>query len=360
VKKCLHVNYSRRNFIRAAGLSLAAGPLGMILSAKPNPSNSALNLPIESDFPSLAHTSQWLNSPPLSAQELRGKVVLVNFWTFTCINWRRSLPYVRTWAEKYKNHGLVVIGAHTLEFKFEADIDNVRRAAKDMSISYPIAIDNDYAIWTAFQNEYWPALYFIDAKGHIRHHQFGEGGYEQSEFVLQQLLREAGASGISHDMTPVKGTGIEAPADWHNLLSPETYAGYDRTQNFVSTHRHRSYTIAEGLKLNHWAIAGDWRVGKRNIALEAPNGRIAFRFHARDLHLVMSPSVSKRPIRFRASIDGMPATSTHGSDIDDRGNGTLAEPGLYQLIRQKGPIEDRGFEIEFLDAGAQVFAFTFG
>jgi thioredoxin family protein/AhpC/TSA family protein len=354
------MTYNRRQLLRAGALSLAAGTFGIIRSAKAKSRVSTLDLPDEGSFPSLAHATGWLNSQPLSPNQLRGKVVLVNFCTYTCINWLRSLPHVRAWAEKYKDCGLVVIGAHTPEFEFEKRIDNVRRAAEDMNIHYPIAIDNDYAIWRAFQNEYWPALYLIDAKGRIRHHQFGEGGYAQSELILQQLLQEAGASGVDRAITPVAGTGIEAPADWPNLRSPETYVGYERTQNFASTHNHRNYTISEGLKLNHWAVAGKWDVEKQNITLESPNGRIAFRFHARDLHLVMGPSGSGNPIRFRVSIDNNSPGTAHGTDIDEQGNGILRQSRLYQLVRQNSRVEDREFEIEFLEAGAKAFSFTFG
>ena len=321
--------------------------------------------PIEGEFPPLAGATEWLNSPPLAPVNLRGKVVLIEFWTYTCINWMRSFPYVRAWAEKYKNQGLVVIGVHTPEFAFEKDIDNVRRAAKDMKVDHPIAVDSDYAIWRAFRNQYWPALYFIDAQGRIRHHQFGEGEYEQSERVIQQLLAEAGTAGIGHELVSVDGHGAEAAADWNSLKSPENYVGYERTQNFASPGgatpgKRRVYAAPARLTLNHWALSGDWTMQKQAIALSKPNGRIVYRFHARDLHLVMGPAARGSSVRFRVLIDGKPPGAAHGIDVDHEGNGTLTEQRLYQLIRQPKPIVDRQFDIEFLDAGVEAFAFTFG
>jgi thiol-disulfide isomerase/thioredoxin len=295
----------------------------------------------------------WLNSPPLGAAELRGKVVLVEFWTYTCINWLRQLPYVRAWAEKYQPHGLVVIGVHTPEFEFEHNLDNVRRAARAMDIGYPIALDNDYAVWRAFENRAWPALYFIDAQGRIRHHRLGEGDYARSEMMIQQLLAEAGATGVPRDLVAVAGRGAEAPADWANLRSPETYLGYQLTENRVNAAPTR-------LRLNQWTASGDWSSKKEAIALHKPNGRIAFRFHARDLHLVMGPAHPGNEVRFRVLIEGKPPGAAHGVDVDAQGNGTLTEQRMYQLIRQPGSIGDRTFEIEFLDAGAEAFAFTFG
>ncbi len=323
------------------------------------------SLPIEGQLPSLGSATEWLNSPPLTAAGLRGKVVLVDFWTYTCINWLRTLPYVRAWAEKYKDQGLVVIGVHTPEFEFEKNLDNVRRAAKDMRVEYPIAIDSRYAIWNAFSNQYWPALYFIDAQGRIRHHQFGEGDYEQSEMIIQQLLAEAGRSGGDHERASVEGRGAEAAADWASLKSAENYVGYERTENFASPggavlDKRRVYAAPAQLRLNHWALSGDWTVTKKAIVLNKPNGRIAYRFHARDLHLVMGPAAPGVAVRFRVLIDGQPPGAAHGLDVDDQGNGALTEQRLYQLIRQPHPIADREFEIEFLDPGAEAFAFTFG
>lgn len=322
-------------------------------------------LPAEGVLPSLSGAVAWLNSQPLRAHDLRGKVVLVEFWTFTCINWRRQFPYVRAWAAKYREHGLVVIGVHTPEFSFEKDTENVRRAAKQINVEYPIAIDSDYAVWRAFNNEYWPALYFADAEGRIRHHVFGEGEYEQSERVLQQLLIESGSRGAGHDLALVDARGAEAPADGANLGSAENYVGYQRTERFASPggpvldKAHR-YSVPARLNLNHWALAGDWTMRQEATVLNQAGGRIAYRFHSRDLHLVMGPRTRENPVRFRAFIDGKPAGAAHGSDLDSKGNGTVTEPRMYQLIRQQSPIVDRLFEIEFLDPGAEAFSFTFG
>jgi len=326
---------------------------------------AAVQLPIEGELPSLGGATAWLNSPPLSAADLRGKVVLIDFWTYTCINWLRTLPYVRAWADKYRDHGVVVIGVHTPEFPFEHDLENVRQAAKNMRVEYPIAIDNDYAIWSAFNNHYWPALYLVDAQGRIRYHQFGEGAYEQSEMILQQLLAEAGIGGIAHELVSVDAQGAEAAADWGDLRSPENYVGYERTENFASpdgavVDKPRVYSAPARFSLNHWALAGEWTVGRGATVLHAANGRIAYRFHARDLHLVMGPAARGASVRFRVLIDGQPPGAAHGIDVDDQGNGTVAEQRLYQLIRQSTPIADRQFEIEFLDPGVEAFAFTFG
>jgi thiol-disulfide isomerase/thioredoxin len=339
-------------------------------------------LPIEGMLPSLQDATAWLNSNPLTANNLRGKVVLVEFWTYSCINWRRQLPYVRAWAEKYKDRGLVVIGVHAPEFSFEKNIDNVRWAAKDMRIDYPIAIDNDHAIWRDFNNEYWPALYFVDAQGRIRHHQFGEGEYEQSELIIQQLLTEGGVAGVSHEnvsheVVSVSPQGAEVGADWNDLRSAENYVGYGRTENFASPggarpDKRQEYALPARLKLNEWALSGDWTMGREaivldrvsnkvpNSALDKANGRIVYRFHGRDLHLVMGPAVAGASVRFRVLIDGQAPGAAHGVDVDDRGNGTVIEPRMYQLIRQPGPIIDRQFEIEFLDSGVEAFSFTFG
>jgi len=326
---------------------------------------AAAELPIEGVLPSLGGAIEWLNSEPLTAAGLRGRVVLINFWTYTCINWLRSLPYVRAWAEKYKQHGLVVIGVHTPEFAFERNVENVRRAAKDLRVEYPIAIDSDYAIWRAFDNHYWPALYFVDAQGQIRHHQFGEGNYEQSEMIIQQLLAEAGIGGIGQELVSVEGSGVEAAADWSSLRSPENYVGYERTENFASPggavlDTRRVYAAPARLRLNQWALVGDWTVGRQATVLNAAEGRIAYRFHARDLHLVMGPAARGASVRFRVRIDGQPPGAAHGTDVDEEGNGTLTEQRLYQLIRQPQPIADRLFEIAFLDGGVEAYAFTFG
>jgi len=320
-------------------------------------------LPVEGKLPSLAGATGWLNSQPLTAAGLRGKVVLVDVWTYTCINWRRTLPYVRAWAGKYKGQGLVVIGVHSPEFGFEKHVDNVRRAIQDMKIEYPVAVDSDYAIWRALDNHYWPALYVVDAQGRIRHHQFGEGGYDKAERVIQQLLAEAGASGVDKGLVAVEGLGAEAEADWADLKSGENYLGSERTENFVSRgpldQRH-SYAAPASLRLNHWALSGEWTVRKDAILVNAAKGRITYRFHARDVHLVMGPAAPGASARFRVLIDGQPPGAAHGTDVDDQGNGTVGEQRLYQLIRQQEPIADRQFEIEFLDPGVEAFDFTFG
>jgi thiol-disulfide isomerase/thioredoxin len=326
---------------------------------------AAIQLPIEGELPSLSEATAWLNSPPLSAADLRGNVVLIDFWTYTCINWLRTLPYVRAWAEKYKHHGVVVIGVHTPEFPFEHDLDNVRRAAKDMKVAYPIAIDNDYAIWHAFANHYWPALYLVDAQGHIRYHHFGEGAYEQSEMMIQYVLAEAGISGIDDELVSVDASGAEAAADWGSLRSAENYVGYERTENFASPggavlDTPHVYAVPAQLRLNEWALAGEWTVGNQATLLNRANGRIAYRFHARDLHLVMGPAARGTSVRFHVFLDGRPPGPAHGIDVDEQGHGTATEQRLYQLIRQPKPIADRHFEIEFLDAGVEAFAFTFG
>jgi thiol-disulfide isomerase/thioredoxin len=319
---------------------------------------AVVRLPVEGSLPSLAGATGWLNSPPLTTAGLRGSVVLVDFWTYTCINWLRTLPYLRAWAERYKQHGLVV-------FDVEHDLDNVRRAVKELRVDYPVAVDSDYAIWSAFDNHYWPALYVVDAQGQIRHHRFGEGGYQESEMILQQLLTEAGSSGIGQDLVSVDPTGIEAAADWDSLRSPENYLGYQRTENFASSNgavlntRH-VYAAPTGLRLNHWALSGDWTVQAQATVLHQAEGRIVYRFHARDLHLVMGPPARGTPVRFRVLIDGEPPGAAHGTDVDDQGDGTVTEPRLYQLIRQPGPVSERTFEITFLDPGVQAYAFTFG
>jgi thiol-disulfide isomerase/thioredoxin len=319
----------------------------------------------QSELGSLARADEWLNSPPLAAPDLRGKVVLIDFWTYTCINWLRTAPYVRAWAEKYKDQGLVVIGVHAPEFAFEKNPNNVRWAVKEMRLDYPVAVDNEHIIWRAFKNQYWPALYFIDAQGRVRHHHFGEGSYEQSEMIIQRLLAEAGTDGIDREPVSVDARGIEAAADWRSLKSAENYVGYERTQNFASpggavADKPRMYQPPGMLRLNEWALSGDWTVTKANAVLNQPNGRVTYRFHARDLHLVMGPATPGASVRFRVLIDGQPPGSAHGVDVDEQGNGTVTEQRLYQLIRQSKPISDRQFEIEFLGPGVEAFAFTFG
>jgi thiol-disulfide isomerase/thioredoxin len=319
-------------------------------------------LPVEGELASFSGAIEWLNSPPLTPAGLRGKVVLVDFCTYTCINWLRQLPYVRAWAAKYADHGLVVVGVHTPEFGFEHNLDNVRR---EMRVDYPIAVDNDYAVWRAFDNYYWPALYFADARGQIRHHRFGEGEYQQSEMVIQQLLADAGSAGAGHDLVSVDARGIEAPADWASLRSAENYTGYDRTENFASPGgavlgKRHAYTATPELRLNQWALSGEWTIDEQAATLEQADGAVIDRFHARDLNLVMGPAAPDAPVRFRVRLDGQPPTAAHGIDVDEEGTGTLAEQRLHQLIRQPGPVTDRTFEITFLDPGAQIYSFTFG
>jgi thiol-disulfide isomerase/thioredoxin len=334
-------------------------------SMVPRTSIEAAGLPVEGQIPSLARATAWLNSEPLRAQDLRGKVVLIDFWTYTCINWRRTLPYLRAWAQKYRDQGLVVIGVHTPELSFEKDVDNVRSAAREQRVDYPIAIDSDYAIWNAANNRYWPAAYLVDAQGRIRHHQFGEGNYEQLEVIIQRLLVEAGHGPFERQLVSVEGQGVEASADWGNLRSPETYVGYARAENFTSSggaarDRPRDYAAPARLELNEWGLAGNWTVRKESAVLNRANGTITYRFHARDLHLVMGPAARGTSIRFRVLIDGQPPGTSHGVDVDDAGHGRLDESRMYQLIRQPTAIADRQFEIEFLDPGAEVFIFTFG
>jgi hypothetical protein len=321
--------------------------------------------PVEGDLPSLAGATGWLNSEPLTRESLRGSPVLVEFWTFTCINWIRTLPYVRDWFEKYRRDGLVVLGVHTPEFDVERDIDSIRRAALQMRIDYPIAIDSDYEIWRAFDNSYWPALYFADAEGHIRHHRFGEGEYELSERVIQSLLAAAGAGHVSTELVSPDASGVEAQADWDDLQSPESYVGYARAERFASPgsairDRPHTYTVPDDLRLNHFALAGDWTVGRQAAVLNAPGGRIAHRFHARDLHLVMGPGPDGAPVRFRVLLDGESPGAASGVDTDEVGAGMITEVRLHQLIRQRGDIAEHTFEISFLDAGVHAYVFTFG
>jgi thiol-disulfide isomerase/thioredoxin len=360
----VEISLDRRRFLANAVMAVGGARLAIAECANAE-SPAAIRLPSEGEFPPLSGATGWLNSLPLAARSLRGSVVLVNFWTFSCINSIRVLPYLRAWAAKYKNQGLVVIGVQAPEFEFEKSVDNVRWAVKNRIIDYPIVIDNDLAIWRAFNNEYWPALYFIDARGHIRHHQFGEGDYEQSEAVLRQLLAEAGAQGIDHELAKVEGVGIEAAPDWADLRSPESYIGYDQAANFASPggeawDKRRAYVCPSTLKLNHWGLSGDWTAKKQFVLLNLPNGRIAYHFHARDLHLIMGPSAPGNSVRFRMAIDGQPPGIAHGVNVDGEGKGTVTQQRLYQLIRQSKPIVDRQFEIEFLDPGVEAFDFTFG
>jgi len=321
-------------------------------------------LPDEGRSPSLSGAVEWLNSPPLSAEALKGKVVLVDFWTYSCINCLRSIPYVRAWAEKYKDQGLVVIGVHAPEFPFEKNVDNVKQAVQRLKIDYPVAIDNDYAIWRAFSNEYWPADYFIDAKGRIRHHYFGEGDYAESEKVIQQLLAEAGAASLPAGVVRVSATGAEAASDAADVGSPETYIGYMRAENFASPGGAVSdapHVYSPGdLRLNNWGLAGDWTIGRQSATLNKSEGAISFRFHARDLHLVLGPGADGKPARFRVTVDGLAPGESHGADVNAEGEGVVAGHRLYQLVRQSGPITDHTFTIQFLDPDVQAYAFAFG
>ncbi|MFT4000023.1 MAG: cytochrome c biogenesis protein DipZ [Rhizobium sp.] len=332
----------------------------MAMTQKP----AAAQLPVEGPVPPLDGAVQWLNSPPLTAAGLKGKVVLVDFWTYSCINCLRAIPYVEAWAQKYKDQGLVVIGVHAPEFAFEKNVDNVKNAIADLGITYPVAIDNNYAIWRAFDNEYWPAHYFIDAQGQVRHHHFGEGDYDQSERVIQQLLAEAGRANVSNDIVDVKATGAEAASNEADVQSPETYVGYLRAQNFVDdagTVNDTSHDyVAATPKLNEWGLAGNWTVGPQEATSNSADSRLYYRFHARDLHLVLGPSADGKPVRFQITVDGKPPADSHGVDTDANGNGVVTGQRLYQLVRASGPVSDHTFEIKFLDPGAQAYAFTFG
>ena len=351
----------RRTFLRAT----AAAVVSMSCSLSKSREREAGGVIATDELASLANATAWINSPSLTAEKLRGKVVLVQFGTFTCVNWLRTLPYTRAWAAKYRDSGLVVIGVNTPEFSFEHDADNVRQAMRAMHVTYPLAVDNDYAIWRGFSNEYWPALYLIDETGRIRHHQFGEGEYAESERAIQQALTEAGSDRIDNTLVSVDAPGIEAPADWANAKSPETYVGYAKAETFASPegftadHSH-VYTAPRTLSLNHWALEGDWTARKEPIALNQAGGRITMVFHARDLNLVMGPPKGGRPVHFRVSLDGQPPGSSHGTEVDEHGLGVAGEQRAYQLIRQPSPIVDREFQIEFLDPGVEAFVFTFG
>ena len=321
-------------------------------------------LPVEGTFPSLAGATQWLNSPPLTTESLRGKVVLVDFWTYSCINCIRALPYVRGWADKYKDHGLVVIGVHAPEFAFEKDPANVAKAIKDLGVDYPVALDNDYAIWKGFNNEYWPAHYFIDAQGQIRHHHFGEGEYRESEDVIRQLLADAGQKNLPGGYVSDDHRGVEAAASNDPTRSPETYVGYARAMNFVggrvARDDARDYHAPASLAADQWSLDGRWTVHDENAQLEQAGGAIVYRFRGRDLHLVLGPAADGKPIRYRVTIDGKPPGADHGMDTDADGNGTVTSQRLYQLVRQAHGSGERLFEIEFLDPGVQAYAFTFG
>jgi cytochrome c biogenesis protein CcdA/thiol-disulfide isomerase/thioredoxin len=344
-----------------ASLTMKASPSMMMMAAGAGQSS----LPVEGQMPSLSGAVAWLNSPPLTAESLKGHVVLVDFWTYSCINCLRTLPYVEAWAKKYHDQGLIVIGVHAPEFAFERNIDNVRQAISKLGITYPVAIDNNYAIWQGFNNEYWPAHYFIDAEGRIRHHHFGEGSYAKSEEVIQQLLREAGQKNVPGQIVSVDGTGAEAAADEQDIGSPETYIGTERAMNFASPGGEiagtvHDYTAPTALDLNQWGLSGAWQVGTQNAVVAAPGSGISFRFHARDLHLVLGPPANGHPVRFKVTIDGKPPGADHGVDVDAAGNGMIDGQRLYQLVRQHETVADRTFAIQFLDPGAAAYSFTFG
>jgi len=338
---------------------------GLIRSLVHRPADEEVALGVEGRLASFEGATVWLNSDPLTPEGLRGRVVLVDFWTYTCINWLRTLPYLRAWAAKYQDDGLTVVGVHTPEFGFEGNIDNVIAQSRNLGVDYPIAVDSNYAVWGAFANHFWPAVYIADAEGRIRFHHFGEGEYPMTEMVIQQLLRQAGADGIDQDLVMVDPRGLEVAADWQTLQSPETYVGYNQSTGFaqedVATFDEpRAYTSLGQLPLNSWGLSGNWTVAGHAAVLNEPGGRIAFQFHARDLNLVMGPSSDRALIPFRVFLDGQLATDAHGTDVDPDGSGVVTEQGTYQLIRQPGAIGDRLFEVEFSDAGLEAYCFTFG
>jgi hypothetical protein len=356
------INDERRRFLGTAAMTIAAaefGALGSLLS------NSRTDLLRKTQLMALGRATEWINSAPLTEAGVRDKPVLINFCTYTCINWLRTVPYVRAWADQYQPHGLVMIGVHTPEFTFEKNLDNVRRELKATDIRYPVAVDSDYAIWTAFDNHYWPALYLLDGKGRVRYRHFGEGQYAESDKMIRGLLPDTGAGAITSALGAAAPQAIEVAADWNNLKTGETYVGYARMENFASPEgrvlaKDRLYTLPRQLRVNDWALAGHWTFQREALALGDAGGRIAMRFHARDLHLVMGPAAGTSSARFRVLVDGRPPGGAHGADVDAEGNGVVAEQRLYQLIRQSGPIADRQFEIEYLDPGVEAFVFTFG
>lgn len=337
------------------GRDRAAKPLGVAVA----------DLPVEGDIGSFEGATTWINSEPLTPAVLRGHVVVVQFWTYTCINWLRTQAYFRAWSQRYRDNGLTTIGVHTPEFRFEHDLENVRWAVQTRKIDYPVAVDSDYAVWSAFANHYWPALYFVDAQGRIRHHRFGEGDYERSEMVIRQLLADAGAKNLPAGLATIDPRGDEAQADWEDLGSPESYLGYEQAEGFEASSgeapdKPHAYTAPSRLRLNRWGLSGNWTYGSDSSALNEPNGRVAYQFRARDVNLVMGPAKKGGTVRFRVYLDGQVSGSAHGGDVDASGYGTVVQQRMYQLIRQPQPIRDRRFEIEFLEADAEVFCFTFG
>jgi thiol-disulfide isomerase/thioredoxin len=348
----------------AGGIAVPIGTFAednMMTEKMPPPASP---LPVEAKLPALTGAIGWLNSPPLTPASLRGKVVLVDFWTYSCINSLRNLPYIKEWAAKYKHAGLVVIGVHTPEFGFEKEPPNVVRALREYDVTYPVAIDSDYGVWQAFNNEYWPADYFIDGAGRIRHHHFGEGDYAESERVIRELLKENGATGLGESAGRISGPGVEAPPG-NDEQSPETYIGYRQAENFASPERVaqnavQAYTAPATLSLNEWGLAGSWNVRAESGLLAAAPGSITFRFHSRDLHIVLGPTPAGKPVRFKVTLNGAAPGADCGADCAPDGSGVVREPRLYQLIRQKGHVQDQTFEIEFLDPGVQAYVFTFG
>lgn len=360
------IDFIRRDSQSEAGGSAMQGRMtgGAMMGAMSGKSSSA-GPRVEGELPSLGGAVTWLNSAPLTPETLRGKVVMVDFWTYSCINCLRTMPYLRAWQTRYRDHGFTIVGIHTPEFAFEKDKKNVKRAIGELGVTYPVALDNNYEIWRAFNNEYWPAHYFIDANGRIRGHHFGEGGYEESETLIRELLTEAGVRDLPAPTGALKGKGVELAAEDRDVASPETYLGYERAESFVSPGKVSNdsagdYQFPAKFQRNDWALAGKWTVGAESAVSEAPNGKIAFRFHARDLHLVLGPAADGKPIRFRVTIDGQAPEAAHGVDIDARGEGSVREQRLYQLIRQTGSVQDQTFTIEFLDPGVHAWSFTFG
>ena len=354
------VDEGRRRFIRTGAAALAVTRLGVIGSAIQQMACAALVN--EGTLPSLSGATEWINSPPLTSEGLRGKVVLVDFWTYTCANWTRTLPYIRAFAEKYRDQGLVVIGAHTPEFPFEHDVDNIRWYAKTMGVNYPIAVDSDYGIWRAFDNNYWPAVYIADATGRIRYHHFGEAAYDEQERVIQRLLRESHKN-VNGDLVKVNPRGLEVAADYVTLRSQETYLGYERGDSFAGdAHQNtpQNYTVPSTLQLNQWALGGNWTVQGRPVVLNQPNGKIAFRYHARDVNLIMCPPSKGESVPFTVRVDGKPPGAGHGEDTDAQGNGVLTRQRCYQLVRLNDRVTDRTFEIEFSQPGVEAYDFTFG
>jgi thiol-disulfide isomerase/thioredoxin len=338
---------------------------GLIRSIAHRLAGEPIPLPVEGRLAPFAGATGWLNSDPLTPEGLQGRVVLVDFWTYTCVNWLRTLPYLQAWATKYAEAGLTVVGVHTPEFGFERDIDNVIAHSRTLGIEFPIAVDSDYGVWRAFSNHFWPAVYIADGQGRIRFHHFGEGEYAMTEMVIQQLLLDAGAQGIDQDLVEVEPRGLEVAADWQTLQTPETYVGYGQSSGFASERdaafdRPHGYAAADRLALNYWDLSGDWTVARHAAVGNEPGGRIAFQFHARDVNLVMGPASRGASIRFRVFLDGQLAGDAHGTDVASDGRGKVSDQGTYQLIRQSGSVAERRFEIEFLDAGVEAYCFTFG